>query len=94
MALTFEWDEEKAVKNLKNHRISFEEAKTVFNDPLSITVADPDHSIDEVRYVDIGMSSQGHLLVVVYTERGQNIRLISSRRATKREQRAYEQEEE
>ena len=93
MALTFEWDEEKAVKNLKNHRISFEEAKTVFNDPLSITVADPDHSIDEDRYIDIGMSSQGHLLVVVYTERGQNIRLISSRRATKREQRAYEQEE-
>ena len=93
MALTFEWDEEKAVKNLKNHRISFEEAKTVFNDPLSITVADPDHSIDEDRYIDIGMSSQGRLLVVVYTERGQNIRLISSRKATKREQRAYEQEE-
>jgi uncharacterized DUF497 family protein len=93
MVLTFEWDEEKAAKNLKNHRISFEEAKTVFNDPLSITVADPDHSIDEDRYIDIGISSQGRLLVVVYTERGQNIRLISSRKATKREQRAYEQEE-
>ncbi len=90
MALTFEWDEEKAAKNLKNHRISFEETKTVFNDPLSITVADPNYSIDEDRYIDIGMSSQGRLLVVVYTERGQNIRLISSRKATKREQRAYE----
>ena len=93
MGLTFEWDEEKAARNLKNHRISFEEAKTVFNDPLSITVADPDHSIDEDRYIDIGISSQGRLLVVVYTERGQNIRLISSRKAIKREQRAYEQEE-
>ena len=93
MALTFEWDEEKAARNLNKHRISFEEAKTVFNDPLSITVADPDHSIDEDRYIDIGLSSQGRLLVVMYTEQGQNIRLISSRKATKREQRVYEQEE-
>ena len=66
--------------------------KLVFNDPLSITIADPDHSIDEDRYIDIGMSFQRRLLVVVYTERGQNIRLISSRKATKREQRIYEQE--
>jgi uncharacterized DUF497 family protein len=92
MALTFEWDEEKAATNFKKHQVSFEEAKTVFNDPLSITVLDPDHSIDEDRYIDIGMSSQERLLVVVYTERGQNIRLISSRQATRREQKAYEQE--
>lgn len=93
MALTFEWDEEKATANLKKHQVSFEDAKTVFNDPLSITIPDPDHSIDEERYVDIGMSSTGRLLVVVYTERGQNIRLISSRQATKPEQRGYEQDE-
>ena len=93
MTLTFEWDEEKAVANLKKHQVSFEEAITVFNDPLSITILSPDHSIDEERYIDIGISSKGQLLVVVYTERGQNIRLISSRKATRREQRDYEQYE-
>ena len=91
MALTFEWDEEKANTNLRKHQISFEEAKTVFNDPMSITIANPDHSINEERYVDIGISSQGQILVVVYTERGETIRVISCRKATRREQRAYEQ---
>lgn len=93
MTLTFEWHEEKAAINLKKHRISFEEAKTVFNDPMSITIADPDHSIDDERYIDIGISSRGQILVVVYTERNENIRLISCRPATKTEQRLYEQYE-
>jgi hypothetical protein len=93
MTLTFEWDEVKATNNLTKHGISFEEAKTIFNDPLSITIPDPDHSADEMRYIDIGMSANGRLLVVVYTERGQNIRLISSRKVTRREQRVYEQDE-
>jgi hypothetical protein len=93
MALTFEWDEMKADNNLRKHQVSFEEAKTVFNDPLSMTIDDPDHSHNEDRYIDIGHSAQGRLLVVVYTERGENIRLISSRQATGREQRVYEQKE-
>jgi hypothetical protein len=93
MTLTFEWDEVKATNNLTKHGISFEEAKTIFNDPLSISIPDPDHSADEMRYIDIGMSANGRLLVVVYTEREQNIRLISSRKVTRREQRVYEQDE-
>ncbi len=92
MALTFEWDAAKAETNLSKHQVSFEEAKTVFNDPLSITIADPEHSSGEDRYVDIGLSAKGQLLVVVYTERGTNIRIISCRKATKSEQRMYEQE--
>lgn len=92
MTLTFEWNKEKAIANLKKHHITFEEAKTIFDDPFSITIADPDHSIDEDRYIDIGMSSKGQLLVVIYTERQPNIRLISCRKATKREQILYEQD--
>ena len=64
MAMQFEWDEEKAEVNLQKHKIGFEEAKAVFGDPLSITVDDPDHSTDEQRYIDIGKSSSGKLLVV------------------------------
>ncbi|MCT7981501.1 BrnT family toxin [Laspinema olomoucense] len=91
MQLRFEWHEEKAQNNLKKHGISFEEAKTVFNDPLSITIADTQHSDNEERYIDIGRSSQGQLLVVVYTERQANIRIISCRQATKTERKIYEQ---
>jgi uncharacterized DUF497 family protein len=91
MALTFEWDEDKAKANLKKHRVSFEEAKTVFNDPLAITIPDPQHSSDESRYIDIGCSSQGRTLVVVYTERKENIRVISSREATRLERQRYEE---
>ena len=93
MALTFEWDEEKAAINFNKHQVSFEEARTVFNDPVSITIADPYHSIEEERFIDIGMSATGQILVVVYTERGENIRLISCRKATRREQRSYERYE-
>jgi hypothetical protein len=91
MTLNFEWDEEKAKTNLKNHRVSFDEATTVFSDPLSITIPDPDHSADEQRYIDIGSSDRGRILVVVYTERGTNIRIISCRKATPTERRRYEE---
>ena len=87
---TFEWDEEKSRSNFRKHKISFEEARTIFYDPLSITINDLKHSIDENRYIDIGCSAKGRILVVVYTERRSNIRIISCRRATKSERRIYE----
>jgi len=93
MALTFEWDEEKSKKNSKKHGITFEEAKTVFNDPSAITIDDPGHSDKEERYLDIGLSSSGRLLVVWYTERRQNIRIIGCRRATPSERMSYEKRE-
>lgn len=64
MALTFEWDENKSKRNLKKHDVDFEEAKTIFNDPFAITIDDPDHSVEEDRYLDIGLSSKGRMLVV------------------------------
>ncbi|HHT9105053.1 MAG TPA: BrnT family toxin [Candidatus Wujingus californicus] len=91
MDLTFEWDEEKAKENLRKHKIDFTEAKTIFNDPFSITITDPEHSIGEYRYVDIGQSSKGQILVIVYTDRMSNIRIISCRKATKSERRIYEE---
>lgn len=91
MTLTFEWDEEKAETNLRQHDVSFHEARTVFGDPLSLTKSDPLHSQAEDRFVDIGRSTSDRLLVVSYTERGSNIRLISSRRATAAERKIYEE---
>lgn len=91
MPQNFEWDEEKAKANLKKHKVSFDEAATVFSDPFSITIPDPDHSVGEQRYIDIGNSDKGRVLVVVYTERGDNIRIISCRKATPRERRRYEE---
>ena len=91
MDLTFEWHEEKAERNLKKHGVGFHEARTVFNDPSAITVPDPEHSAQEDRWVEIGRSARGRVLVVVYTERGMNIRLISSRPAAKAEREMYEQ---
>ena len=91
MEKSFEWDDDKATANIRNHKVSFEEASTIFKDPFSITIFDPDHSIDEDRYVDIGCSSTGRVLVVVYTERGQNIRIISCRKAEPNERRKYEE---
>ena len=93
MELRFEWHEQKAIENLRKHGVSFEEAKSVFNDPFAITIADPEHSTDEDRFVDIGLSSEGQVLVVVYTERGENIRIISSRKATRAERSTYERRE-
>ncbi|MBI5182317.1 MAG: BrnT family toxin [Nitrospirae bacterium] len=91
MRLNFEWDEEKARENLKKHKISFEEATTVFLDSFSMTISDPDHSAEEQRYIDIGISDKGRTLVVVYTERGSNIRIISCRKATSSERKLYEE---
>jgi uncharacterized DUF497 family protein len=91
MKPNFEWDEEKAQANLRTHKVSFDEATTVFSDPFSITIPDPDYSTDEERYIDIGTSDKGRLLVVSYTERGTNIRIISCRKATPTERRRYEE---
>ncbi len=91
MQLGFEWDDEKARANFKKHRVGFDEATTVFTDACSITIPDLGHSPDEQRYVDIGNSDKGRLLVVVYTERGSNIRIISCRKATPSERTLYEE---
>jgi uncharacterized protein len=91
MALTFEWDAKKAKSNLVKHGVNFEEASTVFGDPGSLTIPDPVHSAVEKRFVIIGSSHSGKLLVVVHTERGDNIRIISARVASKRERRSYEE---
>jgi uncharacterized DUF497 family protein len=88
----FEWDQRKAARNEKKHGISFAEATTVFGDPLELTISDPDHSTGEYRFLSIGRSNLGNLLVVSYTERLQNhIRIINARKATKHEQKYYEQ---
>jgi uncharacterized protein len=90
--LTFEWDSEKARQNLSKHNVSFEEASTVFDDPLSLTVPDPRHSVQERRFVIIGSSAVGRLLVVVHTDRGRTVRIVSARSATRRERKEYEEE--
>nr|AAK01338.1 unknown [uncultured bacterium Pu8] len=89
--MNFEWDEEKARANLEKHGVSFEEAQTVFDDPLYVDFYDPHHSVDEHRYIIIGESRQGRLLMVSYTERGDVARLISSREATPAERKDYEE---
>jgi hypothetical protein len=91
MALDFEWDPAKAELHLEDHGVSFDEASTVFRDTLSITIADPDHSDSEYRFVDIGMSHRGQLLVVSYTERKDKIRIISARPPTRAERKNYEE---
>jgi uncharacterized protein len=89
--MEFEWNPDKAVINLRKHGISFQEAATVFDDSLSVTFPDPDHSIGEDRYVIIGVSGAGQLLVVSHTDRGNRTRIISARRATRQERRFYEE---
>lgn len=89
--MEFEWDKNKAASNLLKHGVSFEEARTVFDDPLYIDFYDPDHSYDEHRYIIIGQSRQNSLLVISYTERGNVIRLISARKATHKERETYEE---
>ena len=88
--MTFEWDEEKAIFNLKKHGISFEEAKSLFNDPILLTFADEEHSNTEQRFISIGLSSKGNVLVLIHTERRSNLRIISCRKATKKERSIYE----
>jgi uncharacterized protein len=89
----FDWDNQKAQLNWRKHRISFEEASTVFSDPLAITFPDPDHSEKEERWVIIGMSMFGRTLMVIHLERAAVIRIISARRADRRERREYEEGE-
>ena len=89
--MEFEWDEDKAAANLANHKVSFDEAKTVFDDPLYVDFYDPDHSYAEHRYLIVGESRQGRLLIVSYTERGDTVRLISTREVTAAERKAYEE---
>lgn len=91
MSLKFEWDQEKADSNLFKHGLSFEEASTVFKDILSRTICDPLHSsFQEQRFVTIGLSGRNQLLVVIHCDRGEIIRIISARRATRRERQNYE----
>jgi uncharacterized DUF497 family protein len=89
--MEFEWNLKKAAINLRKYNISFQEAATVFDDSLSVTFPDPDHSIGENRYVIIGMSRSGQLLVVSHTDRENRTRIISARRATRQEKRLYEE---
>ncbi len=88
--MLFEWDSEKAKLNYKKHDVSFEEAVTVFYDPLSATFDDPDHSVGEQRLITIGFSSHGRLLVVSHAEERGVLRIISARRATAHERRKHE----
>ncbi len=90
--MEFEWNSDKATGNLQKHGVTFQEAATVFGDVLSLTFPDPDHSVGEDRYVTIGMSRLAQLLVVSHTDRSDRIRIISARRATRQEQRVYEEE--
>ncbi len=88
--MKFDWDADKAAINLQKHGVSFDEAASVFGDPFSLTTTDPLHSSTEDRFVDIGYSAQGRLLIVVYVERENRIRIISSRKATSAERQIYE----
>lgn len=88
--MLFEWNPDKARLNLKKHGVSFHEASTVFNDPLSITFPDPDHSFGEQRYIIIGLSNANNLLIVAHTDQTDRIRIISARKVTINEQRFYE----
>lgn len=89
--MRFGWNAVKSAKNLRKHRVSFEEASGVFYDPLAVTGADPDHSEEEERLLTFGISSEGRLLVVSHTERGDAIRIISARTATQSERHIYEE---
>jgi uncharacterized DUF497 family protein len=91
MSIKFEWDQNKADSNLSKHGVSFNEAKTVFNDSLYVDFFDPDHSYNEHRYIVIGQSLNNRLLLVAYTEEENIIRLISAREATRRERKTYEE---
>jgi uncharacterized DUF497 family protein len=88
--MVFEWDERKAEINARKHHVRFDEGATIFNDPLIATMSDPDHSSNEERYISIGYATTGILLVVVHTWRQERVRIISCRRATRRERSIYE----
>ena len=89
--MRFEWDPGKADENFRKHEVSFDEASSVFDDPLGITYPDPDHSEDERRWVTFGYSTSSRLLVVSHTKRGDTWRIINARPATRSEQEIYEE---
>ena len=89
--MEFEWDRKKAALNLRRHRVSFDEAATVFGDVLSVTVGDPDHSLEEDRYITFGMSDRRRIVMVSHAERDDRIRIISARELTRAEREAYEE---
>ena len=91
--LRFIWDRDKAAANLRKHAVAFDEAATSFGDPLSLTIPDPEHSVGEQRWLLVGESVAGRLLVVAHTERGDEIRIINARRATRRERQTYEEDQ-
>lgn len=91
MKLTFEWDEVKAKANIQKHKVSFEDGKTIFNDPFLFTFTDEKHSTNEERFINIGLSANGRILVLTHTERQDKIRIISCRKATAREKKFYEE---
>jgi uncharacterized protein len=92
MSVKFEWDDDKARANLKKHQVGFDEASTVFDDPLAKIFSDDGHSLDEIREIIVGHSSMRRLLLVSFTERGHDVvRIISSRVATRKERKAYEE---
>ena len=93
MALRFSWDPQKAAANLRKHGVAFPDAATAFGDPLSVTIPDPDHSANEARFLLVGMTAGGQLVVIAHSERGNDIRLISAREATRRERETYEEGE-
>ena len=88
--MRFAWDEKKATTNLAKHGVSFEEAATVFGDPLSDTFDDPDHSVEEHRFLIIGTSDRGRMLIVEHTDDGETVRIISAREPTSGERKSYE----
>ena len=88
--MQFEWDPKKAARNLVRHGVSFEEASTVFGDPLAVTIDDPDHSVEERRFLTTGLSVNQRLIIVAHTERDGRVRIIMAREATARERRQYE----
>ena len=89
--MNFEWDPVKAQTNRRKHRVTFEEAATVYGDALALTYPDPDHSFSEQRFITVGMSGAKRLLIVAHAERGESIRIISARKATQRERKQYEE---
>jgi len=91
MSLVFEWDREKARRNRAKHAVSFDEALTVFADPLGRIFSDPAHSVEESREIIVGHSRRRRLLVVSFAERGDSVRIISARRATKNERHDYQE---
>ena len=91
--MEFEWHSIKAAANLRKHGVSFEEAASAFNDPLATVYGDPDHSVNEGRYLMIGTSAQGRLLHIAFADRGARTRIINARKVTKRERELYEKED-